>query len=483
MIHAFWYEQNPTGSAETWAPYYTNSATGWDLIRLPGPIGASCSDTSLVARGGQIDLFYARCEEKILRWTSTDGIEFTPTEIPNNDIPTSVSAARDGAGNLYVLSERFTTPFTDLHSSVQTSADGWLPHRIGPGRFPALAVTPTGVLHVLRRTSDDEYQQSGAGFLYSNLLRGFQTWTALPIELPYFDHDIQPLIVDDTRHQLHAAITGDDGIQLCSAANTGRAEDTGTSWTCAIVGQGDAHHPDLALAPDGTLHLTWSAGAFGAGYANSLGSFLANNFAPQLSLGTPSNGASAVTIPTAISDADGDPTSGDIRVGRYEPVASLIEPGTGEEIFGGRYGLTNPDNYRLRDPASRLQFRAPGGYPNWDNVLYRDRLPPLPAIIEVRNTDQRTVGALSINAWDDTGATIAEIKFVPHVTLRYQGALPDALDISSLSDGDWLLAVAVWDGTSSTYGVRAFSKTAGQVHLVLTPPAPAAENPAITASP
>jgi hypothetical protein len=82
-------------------------------------------EPSIVAGDGQIDLFHAACWTVIQRWTSTGGVQFTQSQLPNNDVPTSVSAGRDAVGNLYVASERYTTAFEDLHSSVQTSADGW----------------------------------------------------------------------------------------------------------------------------------------------------------------------------------------------------------------------------------------------------------------------------------------------------------------------------------------------------------------------
>jgi hypothetical protein len=476
VAHAFWHEGRAAGG---WA-YYANSATGWNRVTIMSPVDRTCAEYSMVVKGGPIELFEAVCDERIDRFTSMDGVQFTRTTLPNSDIATSVSAARDGVGNLYVATERFATRFDDLHSTLQTSADGWIPHRMGPGRFPSIAVTPTGEVHALRWTSDEEYQQGGSsGFRYSNSLRGFATWTALPAPNSLgFNQDVLPLIVNESAGQLHAALPGANGVQLCSAASTGQAADTGTAWTCASIGTDQARNPDLALAPDGTVHVAWDSG-FDVGYANSLGSFLATNFAPHVSLGSPSSTATAVIVPGAISDADRDDLSGDVQIGRYEFVTSLIGPGTGAEIFDGRYGLVNDGNSSLGDPAGRLQFRHVGS-PEWGS-LYRDRLPGFPVIVEVRqNSAQATwLGVLRIDGWDDTGASVAEVKFSPHVAVRYQGALPDAVDISSLSDGDWLLAVAAWDGTTQVYDVRLFSKSSGQNQLLLTAPAAAHDHPTL----
>ena len=79
---------------------------------------------------------------------------------------------------------------------------------------------------------------------------------------------------------------------------------------------------------------------------------------------------------------------------------------------------------------------------------------------------------MSINAWDDTGATIAEIKFVPHVALTYSGTLPEVVNISAVPDGRTMLAVSVWDGATAVQRTQAFTKASGHVELLLTPAAP-----------
>lgn len=48
----------------------------------------------MTAGGVQVDLFYDACTTRIDRWTSTDGLQFIRTEIPYNEAPFSVSAAR-----------------------------------------------------------------------------------------------------------------------------------------------------------------------------------------------------------------------------------------------------------------------------------------------------------------------------------------------------------------------------------------------------
>jgi hypothetical protein len=56
------------------------------------------------------------------------------------------------------------------------------------------------------------------------------------------------------------------------------------------------------------------------------------------------------------------------------------------------------------------------------------------------------------------------------VTLTYTGTLPDAVDISALPDGDTMLAVGVRDGTAPVQRTQAFTKTSGQIQLLLTSP-------------
>ena len=470
VAHAFWYQRD-SDQALSWDPYYANSSTGWDRVPLGGPILDSCAPSSIVAKGGQIDLFVAAraelhtCDSHIFRWTSTDGVNFTVTGIPNNDSALNVGADRDAVGNLYVASER-STP--DLHSSLQTSADGWIPHRVGPGRFPSLAVTLNGQLHVLRWGSPNEGGGPGVPILYSNSLRGFQTWTELPVRPSSIIHEALPLVLDPTRGQLHTVLPGDQNRLLCSAANTGLAADTGTSWTCTpiVPGYGGA---DLALGPDGTIHLAWNAG-FTAAYANSLGSFLAANLTPQVSFGTPSGTASEAIVPTTVSDPDGDDVSGDIHVGQYEPVTSLVPPGGSARIVERRETITNSGNASLYDPNDLLlRFRVEGSG-TWSAFIHRSSLPALPVMVEVGVSDQ-TIGIFAILSWDDAGATISQIEFVGYETVNYSGTLPQTIDISTLPVGDLMLAVSAWDGSTSAWRPQAFTKASGQTQLRLTPPA------------
>jgi hypothetical protein len=336
-------------------------------------------------------------------------------------------------------------------------------------------VTPTGAWHVLRASSRQD-NLSEPKLLYSNSLRGFQTWTALPITV--FGQGIA-LVVDASRHRLHAAVAGLDGMRLCSASHTGLAVDTGTSWTCAPVGDGEAVTPELALAPDGTLHLAWNGTrsqldqvAHGLAYANSLGSFLATNLTPQVNLGAPSSTASTVILPAAISDADGDDLAGHIHVGRLEPVTSRIEPGTTEPILLGQASVWNASNSYLADGATtqRLQFRAAGAAV-WEWYLQRSALPPLPATIEIRRASTGDIeGAFIIGAWDDSGMTIVQGDFVPYVKLTYLETLPDSIDISSLPEGNAHIGIGASDRLTSGFAAQAFTKAAGQNQLVLSEP-------------
>jgi hypothetical protein len=408
---------------------------------------------------------------EITRWTITNGTQFARTALPNRENSDRTSAVRDAVGNIYVASEREDVA-SEFYSSLQTSADGWIPHAFGPGRGPSVAVTPQGELHALRWGHEGRDASGRMPFLYSNSLRGFQTWTALPIRSPnFFSREVLPLVVDAARGRLYAAIHGEDGIQICSAAHTGLAGTTGTSWTCAPVQNEEGGiNPDGALAPDGTVHFAWSSEK-GLGYANSLGSFLATNLTPQVSLGPASSTPSAVIVPATISDADGDDLGGRIHVGRVETTVSLIEPSTTETIIHGSYTLGNADNLILHDPSNRLEFR-PIGAMFWTTQLRRDSTgQSLPKWIEVRLlTSRQVVGAVEIRAWDDTGATISETDFFPSVQVTYSEALPAEVDISALPEGDSVLAVAAWDGSTSVFETKLFTKTAGQTRLVLTAP-------------
>ena len=467
VAHAFWTEDPAVTGA---MPRYANSSTGWNVVPIPGTLSGGCSENSMIAAGGQIDVFINACWEGIDRLTSSDGLAFTQSRLPNNETAVSVNAARDAAGNLLVASERDTVPEENLHSSLQTSADNWIPHRLGPGRFPSIAVTPGGDVHALR-WGYYEWDGSTLPFLYSNSLRGYDTWTELPPTLTYFEQDILPLVVDDTRSELHAALPGENGIQLCSAANTGQAADTGTSWTCVPVGEGSASRADLAVAPDGTLHVAWNGGG-GVGYANSLGSFLATNFTPQLNFGTPSSTASTAILPAHIADADGDALRGHIHVGRFQRVISKIEPGTMEPIFHRRYALTNFENSYLQEHQEQLLFRPMGSTGQFTFRLYRNQLPALPAIIEFRRSGGTDPGTFVLVSWDTTGPTILQIDFVPTVQLTYSDELPGTIDISTLPEGNAVVAIAVSDGSTSSFGAQMFTKAPGQTSLVLTPSGP-----------
>ena len=481
VAHASWIERRSTGLR---VPYYTNSSTGWNLVPIPID-GACLSQGSMVAGGGRIDLFYLcsviepdQVVSYVVRWTTTNGMEFTRMSIPNNDTASSISAARDGAGNLYVASERYTEPYNVqwLYSSLQTSADGWISHAFAPGQSPALAVTSTGEWHVLRWSSHPDNLPEPK-ILYSNSLRGFQTWTVLPTTTSagFFNGDV--LVVDESRHQLHAAVPGLDGIQLCTASYTGLAVDTGTSWTCAPVGDGEAESPELALAPDGTLHLAWNGTrsrldqvAHGLAYANSLGSFLATNVTPDVRLGAPSSTAGTVMLPAAISDPDGDDLAGHIHVGRFQDVRSLVEPQTSEPILNGQASVWNSSNDLLIDGGvtQRLQFNAAGAAA-WNWYLQRSALPSLPATIEVRTGSTGPMeGTFIIEAWDDSGVTIVRGDFVPYVKLTYSGTLPGSIDISALPEGNAYIGIGASDKVTSGFAAQGFTKAAGQNQLVLT---------------
>jgi hypothetical protein len=468
VAHAFWTEQRPT---ENRVPYYTSSAIGWDLVRIPGTVDGCGKGSSFAARG-QFQIFLPCNPNEITRWTITNGTQFARTVVPNTASTDSASAVRDGVGNVYVASTRVGAATDEFFTVLQGSGDGFIPHIAAAGRSPTVAVTQQGELHALRWGWEQrDFDGSSMPFLYSNSLRGFQTWTALPIRSANFFRAGMPLIVDATRGRLYASIYGnlDTGLQICSAAHTGLASSTGTSWTCAPMGAPSGTKPASALGPDGTLHLAWTD-LRGLGYANSLGSFLATNLTPQVSFGAASSTPSAAIVPAFIRDADGDDLTGQIQIGRAQTGVFLIEPSTREGIIGSNYGLLNDNNATLRNPSHAVEFR-PMGSPSWTTRLRRDATGPLPSSIEARvAASHQALGAFELRAWDDTGATISQTDFNASVTLTYSGALPAEIDISSVPAGNAAVQIGAADGSSWGFGQKLFTKTTGQTRLLLTMP-------------
>lgn len=471
VAHAFWLEQRPTENPFNRVPYYTSSATGWDLVQ--GPVnGEGCSKGSSFAARGQFEIFMS-CNNpnEITRWTITNGTQFAHAAVPNSANTDSATASRDGVGNVYVASTREGLPNQSL-SVFQGSGDGWIPHTAAAGLRPTLTVTREGELHAVLLGWGDA---GGVPFRYSNSLRGFQTWTELPGRSPhYLAGEVLPLVVDASRGRLYTAIRTGGAIQLCSAAHTGLTSSTGTSWTCVPVGDGDGMQSASALAPDGTVHFVWRD-VRGVGYANSLGSFLATNFSPLITFGTPSTTPSAAIVPAAISDSDGDDLAGEIRVGQIQDVVSPVEPGATEPIFFQQYTIENVGSF-LTDAfpgaLTRLQFRV-AGTSNWSDFVERSRISTVPTTVEVRLYSKFTstvVGTFQILAWDASGVTISETDFVASVMLTYSGALPSEMDISSIPAGDTTIAIATSDGLTSAFGSMRFTKTAGQTRLLLTTP-------------
>ena len=472
VAHAFWLEQRPTQNR---APFYTTSATGWDLVQSPVTV-EGCSKGSSFAARGQFEIFLScNTPNEITRWTITNGNQLARTALPNSANTDSASAARDGVGNVYVASTREDVTHGFL-TVLQGSGDGWMPHTASLGRAPSVAVTREGELHALRWGWEQPDATGSMPFLYSNALRGFKTWTALPIRsATSFIREVPPLIVDAARGRLYAVIRTAGGVQVCSAAHTGLASNTGTSWTCVPVGY-DEYGGDSssALAPDGTLHVAWTDDG-DVGYANSLGSFLAANFSPRITFGTPSSTASAAIVPAGISDPDGDDLAGEIRVGQIQNVVSLVEPGTTEPIFFQQYTIKNVGS-SLTDAfpgaLTRLEFRV-AGTSNWSYSVERSRISTFPVTVEVRLYSKFTstvIGTFQILAWDASGVTISETDFLASVMRTYSGALPSEIDISSIPAGDTTIAIATSDGSTSALASKRFTKTAGQTRLLLTTP-------------
>ena len=101
----------------------------------------------------------------------------------------------------------------------------------------------------------------------------------------------------------------------------------------------------------------------GPGLCELAGSFLAKNFSPQVTFGTPSSTASAAIVPAAISDTDGDDLAGHIHVGRFQEAVSLVEPGTTEPIFHERYTIRNAGGWleeAAPSPFKWFEFKVSG---------------------------------------------------------------------------------------------------------------------------
>jgi hypothetical protein len=231
------------------------------------------------------------------------------------------------------------------------------------------------------------------------------------------------------------------------------------------VGEAGGYQPASALAPDGTLHVAWEDGR-GVGYANSLGSFLAKNFSPQITFGTPSSTSSAAIVPAAISDTDGDDLAGHIQVGQMQETVSLVEPDTTEPIIHEQYAIRNVGGARLEEASfgvfTWLEFRVAGASTSFSRVVNRDQISTFPAIVEVssygRYVPRTTIGTFQVVAWDSTGATISQTDFVSSVMLNYSSALPGEIDISSIPTGNAAVAISASDGSTSGFGVKRFTK-------------------------
>jgi hypothetical protein len=142
-----------------------------------------------------------------------------------------------------------------------------------------------------------------------------------------------------------------------------------------------------------------------------------------------------------------------------------------------------PSSYRttvLFGPSEPLLTYRIGGSIHF--AISRASLPPLPAMVEVL-LGSELVDVFAILSWDDTGATLSQINFVPYVTLTYSGTLPDSIDIAALPDGDLMLAVSAWDGSRSAWRPQSFSKSSGQDQLVLTSLGAAPESASIEQKP
>jgi hypothetical protein len=354
---------------------------------------------------------------------------------------------------------------------IQTSADGWIQQDIGAGHQPAIQVTATGERHVLL-WGLEEFVGSGIPLLYSNSLRGFATWTEVG-RFPDLLLKVPPFVIDEGRGKMYAIVPRPDrrGHLRCSSAYTGNVTNTGTSWSCAFLGDlSGTFSPALALGPDGTLHAAWSDNN-GLGYANSLGSFLATNLTPRVSFGTVSSSPSAAIVPSSISDQDGDDLAGHIHIGQFKHVTSRIEPETTEPIFQKRFNVFNANNVFLYDTGARddrVKFKAINSTVAWGEYLYRTSLPPLPAQIEVQDSRGASVGAFLIVSWEDSGAVIVQAEWFPHVSLEFTGTLPSSIDISAVPEGATMVGIGVSDKTTSSFRAQQFTKTAGQNQLVLT---------------
>ena len=439
IAHAFWTEQV---SGRVGIPHYANSVA-WTASAIGEQVGGLFDLAPvLLITGSAIEIF----EEQfgpVQRFTSTDGVTFTRTSVPNSSNTSTVDGALDPSGAIVLVERRH-----DGQIYIQTSADDWASSQpIGTGEYPSIAIGADGVRHVVKRES---------GFAsYSNSARAFASWTPLPIP-QVIGQQLLPITVDDAAGLIYTAAPAADGTRVCVSAAGGEV------WWCERLGGSSGSHPDLKIDAEGVLHVAW-ADLNGGGYANSLGSFRATNFSPDARFAAAVHAPDNVFIDTTVEDADGDFVAGWVGVGTLADQDTVVKSGEsfvvlGEQIwFGGGVLYTS---------ASRLQFRFPGGewgitFPLHDGIAF-------PVQVEVRTRDRRFTDSFTILQWRRLlDVTIRRSIFTPYTGWFFIAPWMPSLGLTFTPLGPLTLRVVATDWSSVRVYDTTFNRSPGQNRLVL----------------
>lgn len=442
IAHAFWTEQVDGLSR---VPFYTNSVT-WTPLQISSSLGfGGAFDTgpTLLLTDTAVEIF----EEgfgPVQRLTSTNGVTFANSTVPNSAHTVSVHGALDPLGNVLLVESRI-----DRQLYLQSSSDDFASsHVIGRGRYPTLAVGGDGITHVVTR------EELTGSVSYSNAARNFATWTPLPLA-GVFGQQLLPVVVDDRWNAVFMAAPFFDGVRLCGAAMPAE------NWQCGKIGGPEGSHPDLKLDGGGVLHVAWSD-AIGGGYANSLGSFLAVNLPPDARFAAPRYSSWAVAIDTAVSDGDGDIVGGSLAVGRSFDTLSVLSRDELLPILGDHL-VHNGETLRVANRT--LLFRVDGG--EWRTFLSLADVETFPILVEVTTLDRRQVDSLRIEGWAPFGLVVNRRTFNPSVQHAFVGNWLPPLALAFAPLGNLTLRVTVTDGASTRVFDQPFARwSPGQILLV-----------------
>ena len=168
VAHAFWFEQRPT--TDTRVPSYASSATGSDLVQVPGLCEGCMKGSSFAARD-QFDIFYhaiTRTKSPVgpLRTEPSSLERRSPTvRIPTAQASPAMEWAMCTSPRRATMCRKITPCFRDRAMA------GFLTQR-QLGGHPTVAVTREGELHALRWGREQIDAPSSMPFLYSNSLAG-----------------------------------------------------------------------------------------------------------------------------------------------------------------------------------------------------------------------------------------------------------------------------------------------------------------------